>query len=444
MSESIGLGQIALDAEDIYWVEMRPSEGGRHVIVRRTLEGQVSDVTPAPYNVRTRVHENGGGAFTVSNGVVYFSNFSDQRLYRQGPGQQPHPMTPEGDIRYADAVIDPARRRIICVREDHTVSGREPVNCVVRLGVNSNQQVQVLASGRDFYAAPRLSPDGKMLAWLAWDHPNMPWDGNGPWVAPINDDGTLENGTLVAGGVIESIFQPAWSPDGVLYFVSDRGGWWNLYRWRNGEAEPLFPTEAEFGKPQWVFGSASYGFQSEQNIICTYNQHGVWRVGRLDTVAKELTTLDVPYSEMSRGDIKVADNKVVFEAGSSTEPMSLLQLDLDTGKIEVLRRSSSVGLDLGLCLNPRPSSFPPRTVLQLTHFITHPRTGLCRPAGREAAVAGQESRGTYRGHVRRPRLAKSILDQPGFCRAGRELRRQHRIWEGVPGTAQGQLEHRGC
>ncbi|HIC95807.1 TPA: S9 family peptidase, partial [Candidatus Bipolaricaulota bacterium] len=183
VSETIGLGWIALDGEDIYWTEMRPAEGGRYVVVRWTPDGQRTDVTPPPFNARTRVHEYGGGAFVVADGTVYFSNFADQRLYRQDPGVPPRPITPEADrsaersrrsLRYADGVFDRRRGRIICVREDHTDPTREAVNTIVSLDPEGNGGGQVLVSGKDFYSSPRLSPDGTRLAWLAWDHPNMP------------------------------------------------------------------------------------------------------------------------------------------------------------------------------------------------------------------------------------------------------------------------------
>src|SRR5262245_8246843 len=211
VSGTVGLGQIALDGEDIYWVELRPAEGGRSVVVRRTPDGRSSDVTPVPFNVRTRVHEYGGGAFTVSDGTLYFVHFADQRLYRQPGIVTPQPLTPTADLRYADAVVDRRCGRIICVCEDHMVAGREAVNTLA--GINlANGDRQVLVSGNDFYSSPRLSPDGSRLAWLTWNHPNMPWDGTELWVGEYKPNGSLSHTERVAGGVNESIFQPEWSP----------------------------------------------------------------------------------------------------------------------------------------------------------------------------------------------------------------------------------------
>ena len=170
VSGSIGLGEVALDGEDIYWVEMRPAEGGRMVVVKRTPDGEISDITPGPFSARTRVHEYGGGAYLVHEGTVYFSNYSDQRMYRQDSGEAPEPITPETDMRYADGCFDAARNRVICVREDHTQGG-EPINAIVAVDALGKAEQVVLSQGSDFCSTPRISPDGSTLAWLTWDHP---------------------------------------------------------------------------------------------------------------------------------------------------------------------------------------------------------------------------------------------------------------------------------
>ena len=352
------LGQIALDGDNVYWVEMRPREGGRNVIVRRTPDGQIADVTPAPFNVRTRVHEYGGGAFAVADGTVYFTNFDDQRLYRQRRDGAPEPITPSGGKRYADMVIDTQRRRIFCVCEDHETSSAEPVNMLASLPADGGTGLTALVSGTDFYSSPRLSPDGNKLAWLSWDHPNMPWDGVELWVADLDADGTVANAELVAGGTEESIFQPEWSPGGVLHFVSDRTGWWNLYRWRNGSAEALAPMEAEFGKPQWAFGTSTYGFDTDRRIVCSYATNGVWHVALLDTEAKRLEPIDIPFTEMGRGDIKAARGRVVLEAGASSQPMSLISIDLDSLEWDSLRKPSDTAGDPGYLSASQPIEFP--------------------------------------------------------------------------------------
>jgi dipeptidyl aminopeptidase/acylaminoacyl peptidase len=379
---TVGLGQIQLDGEDIYWVESRPAEAGRYVIVRRAADGQIADLTPASFNARTRVHEYGGGAYTVADGTIYFSNFADQRLYRQDPGAPPRPITPAVDLRYADAVIDPGRGRLICVREDHTDPTREAVNTLVSVALEGDEPGgRVLAAGHDFYASPRLSPDGTRLAWLVWDHPNMPWDGCQLWHAELGPDGSPGLTTLVAGGSDESIFQPEWSPDGQLYFVSDRTGCWNLYRYRAGQTEPLCPREAEFGVPQWVFGQSTYAFASANQIVCSYTERGAWRLASLDVASGQLTQLDLPDSAIAG--VRASAGRVAYLGGSPTAGTALVQLDLGDGVRQVVRQSSALEIDPGYLSAPEPIEFPTEQGLT-AHALFYP------PKNRDfAAPAGQ-------------------------------------------------------
>jgi dipeptidyl aminopeptidase/acylaminoacyl peptidase len=369
VSETIWPGESALDGDDIYWSEMRPAEGGRYVIVRRAPDGRIADITPPGFNVRTTVHEYGGGAYVVDSGTVYFSNFADQRLYRQDPGAAPRPITPEGDLRYADGVLDRRRGRLICVREDHTGAG-EAVNAIVAIALDGGRAAELLVQGRDFYSTPRLSPDGARLAWLAWSHPNMPWDATELWVAPVTEDGALGAAKLVAGGAEESIFQPAWSPGGVLHFVSDRSGWWNLYRLRDGQAEPLHPMQAEFGLPQWVFGMCTYDFESESRIVCVYQSDGVDHLAILETSTGAFETIETPYTLYE--DPQVAAGQVLFLGGAPTEFPALVRLDLASHRTEVLRRSSELVLDPGYISVPRAIEFPTEGGLTAHAFFYPP------------------------------------------------------------------------
>ena len=351
----VGLEQVRLDGDDVYWIERRSQEGGRKVIIRRSPDGRVTDVTPPPLNARTRVHEYGGGDYAVSDGTIVFANFTDQRLYVQRVGSPPRPLTPAASLRYADGVIDRRRNLLFCVCEDHTGHG-EAINTLVSIDLQGGGAGNVLVSGNDFYSSPRLSPDGSQLAWLTWNHPNMPWDGTELWVGKLNEDKSISDRVRIVGGISESVVQPEWSPEGTLYFVSDRTGWWNLYRCRGRKVEPICPMDAEFGEPQWVFGNALYGFDSESRIICSYAKDGKWYLASIDTVTGELNAVEIPYSAISR--IQTGGGRVVLIAASSTEPTSIVSLDLATRDLEVLRRSRELTVDAGYLSAPRAIEFP--------------------------------------------------------------------------------------
>lgn len=345
---ALRLDHIQLDGEDVYWVEGRASEGGRYVIVRRAPSGDLADATPAAFNVRTRVHEYGGAAYTVDRGTLYFANFADQRVYCQAPGAAPVPITAEGCF-YADFRIDRTRDRLISVREDHSAPG-EPVNTLVAIerpaGGTENPPVwheKILAGGADFYSDPIVSPGGQSLAWLQWHHPNMPWDGTELCLARFNADGTLGPATVVAGGPAESIFQPEWSPDGTLYFVSDRSGWWNLHRLRGGTVEIVHAMAAEFGKPQWTFSMVTYAFVSADCIAATYTQEGRWKLAMIDVATRAFTPVSLPVQPLES--IQGAPGALYFIGGSATEASAVTRLDLANRSISVLRSASGEPID---------------------------------------------------------------------------------------------------
>ena len=349
------LGQVELEEEDIYWYEMRPSEAGRLVVVKRFPDGETIDTNPPPFNARTRVHEYGGGAYKVNQGIVYFANFVDQRLYKTKPGSEPKPITPETELRYADLSFDNGRGRMFCVREDHRVKGGEAVNTITSMGLGGEDS-KVVVSGNDFYSSPRISPDGLHLAWLTWNHPNMPWDGTELWVAKLDQGGSIEEPEMVAGGLEESIMQPVWSPESVLYFISDRSNWWNLYRWRGGEVESVCQRKAEFAVPHWVFSMSNYEFESERSLICSFTEKGAWSVARLNTEEGDLETIETPYTSVS--DLHISKGHAVFVGGSPREAPSIVKLDLSTHETDVLKRSSDISVGQGYLSKPEPIEFP--------------------------------------------------------------------------------------
>ena len=366
----IGLEQIRIDGEDIYWIERRAQEGGRKVIVRRSRDGKITDVTPAGFNARTRVHEYGGGDYAVSHGVIIFSNFTDQRLYIQKLDSEPQPLTPPSALRYADGQIDRRRNLFYCVREDHT-GAHEAVNTLVRVNLVGDDAGDVIVSGNDFYSSPRLSPDGSQLAWLTWNHPEMPWDGTELWVGKLSSDGSVSEPEKIAGGVNESICQPEWSPDGTLYFVSDRTGWWNLYRWRENKSNR---------SARWKRNSANLsGFSAplfmdsnpQDDIICTYAQNGRDYLASLDTATKALSPIEVPFTTISQ--VRTADNRAVFIGASSTETTSIVSLDLTTKNFEVLRRSRESAVDPEYLAQAQAIEFPTADSLTAHGYFYPPR-----------------------------------------------------------------------
>jgi dipeptidyl aminopeptidase/acylaminoacyl peptidase len=336
---AVRFGDVTTDGDDLYWVEGRPEEEGRYVVVRRTADGRIEDVLPKPFSARTTVHEYGGGAIAVHEGTIYFTNYADQRLWRIAPGQKPQPITPEGKLRFADFVFDASRNRLVSVCEDHSKSDHEPTNRVVSVNL-SDGKVSTLVEGADFYSNPRISPNGRQLSWLAWHHPNMPWDGTELYVAQFAADGGLGKERKVAGGKDESIFQPSWSPDGTLYFVSDRSNWWNLYADRDGTITPILPMKAEFGAPQWVFGVTTYAFRPDGKMVARFTQAGKWRVLQIEPKTGQHQAIELPYSNVSS--IDIAGEHLFVIASSPTEPESLIDFNLSTHKLEVIRRSSSI------------------------------------------------------------------------------------------------------
>ncbi len=324
VADSVSLGQVALDGDDVYWIEGRPREAGRCVIVKNGV-----DITPAGLSARSRVHEYGGGAFAVADGVVYFVNDRDQQIYREKT-----PVTRVAGLRFADLAVD--GQRLLAVCEDHR-GGGEPVHSIVAI---RDGGIETLVAGHDFYSSPRVF--GEHFACVGWNHPNMPWDETELWL----------DGHRIAGGA--SIMQPEWSPDGVLHFIADFTGWWNLYRYRHGRIEPVWEGPAEVGAPQWVFGMSAYAFEAPGRIVLAFNQRGQWRLARLED--GKLTRIETPYTDISQ--VRANDRQVVFIGASPTEPASVVRLGGATSRSrpaaeprpdgrthEILRRSTSVTLD---------------------------------------------------------------------------------------------------
>jgi dipeptidyl aminopeptidase/acylaminoacyl peptidase len=344
----VSFGSLDISEDGIYWTEGRPQEKGRSALVFCPHGGDPVDVVPAEFNVRTRVHEYGGGAWFRDGGVVFCSNFDDSRLYRiDAPGAEPQPITPDPDephaLRYADGRVFGGGRLIVCVRESHGEG--EPVNELVVLPADGSSEPRVISTGRDFYAAPRPSPDGSRLAWLAWDHPHMPFEGTDLCVADLALDGSLSNGRRVAGSESESIFQPEWSADGLLYFVSDRTGWSNLYVERGGGVHALTSEEAELGYPQWVFDLTRYAFLADGRIACIFTRSAIDGLELLDPNSGRLEKVDLPYTSFYSPSLRSQGNQVVFPASSPTDLPVIVSLDLESDDRQIVRSSTDLELD---------------------------------------------------------------------------------------------------
>ena len=351
---------VRWDGDDLYWSELRPDDGGRIVVCRRAASGEIGDVTPPGFNARSRAHEYGGGHFAVAGGTVYFTNYADQRLYRQNGNEAPRPITPAADVRHADMALDMSRGRLYAVREDHTTGAKEPVNSIVSIDSegdsDADHDVFTVAAGNDFYSSPKLSADGKRIAWTTWNHPNMPWDGCELWVGDLDRSGHVVSSRKIAGGATESVLQPEWSPAGELYFISDRSDWWNLYRARGEGDEPICPRSAEFGAPQWVFGMRFYAFAGPDEIVCLYSEPGGTKLGRIDLSSGTMRHIELLYSGLSN--VQTNGRKAAVFAASSTLAERVLTIDLETGAQEVVKVSNPAHLDPGNMSLPKPIEFP--------------------------------------------------------------------------------------
>jgi len=338
----------------LYWAESRPAEGGRTVVVRCTPGGEITDVLPAGFDARSRVHEYGGGAYAVHRGVVYFANFADQRLYRLRPGEGPQAITPEPAVpagdRYADLTF--GEEFLICVRERHRDA--EAVNDLVRLPLDGAAEPRAIASGHDFFSSPRVSPDGHRLAWLAWDHPDMPWNGTTLYLASLSPDGTPGEARAVAGGRGESIFQPEWSPAGVLHFASDRSGWWNLYRLEGEETRPIAAVAGDAGAPQWVFRLRRYAFLADGSLAAVYSSPA--GAGLL-CHGEDGSTRALPVPGTWLSGIIAAGADLYMVAGSPTAFPAVVRLDPTTGRSEAIRAPEGPGLDATLISAPERVTF---------------------------------------------------------------------------------------
>jgi len=373
VEDVVTLGYPVVVDDVIYWTEGRPAEGGRVAVVRRGGNGATEDMFGPGYWARTLVHEYGGLCYAVLGDTVYFSNFADQRLYRVQPGDDPEPITAEptrpASVRYAAPVVSNDGHHLYCVRERHGTPGvaTEVVNDIVVLAADGEAEPRIVAEGHDFFSFPTLSPDGRRIAWISWDHPRMPWDGTELWDAALGPDGLPVNPRLVAGNETESVTQPKYSPDGRLHFISDRSGWWNLYVDDETGGRPIAPAEAEFAGPDWVFGQSTYGFLPGGAIVAIKSSAGLCRLLLLEAgTTKEIET---PYTEL--GSLASREGGVLVIAGSPRLSTSIVSVDLPSGQATVLRSGRSASVDDAYVSEPEPVEFPTEDGLT-AHALFYP------------------------------------------------------------------------
>lgn len=357
IADTIGISSPTWHQGDLFWIESRPQEAGRNVLVKREADGSDRDITPAPYNIRTRVHEYGGGAWLLHDGAVFFSNFADQQLYRQGFGDEaPTQLTYTEGLRFANGCVDKTRNRIVYVIEDHRGEG-EALNYIGAVDLKSGD-VTVLSRGHDFYSSPTISPDGSQLAFMSWNHPDMPWDETVIWLTDLAGEGVPSELDHVAGGNKNgrkiSVQQPRFSPGGTLFFISDESGWWNIYQY--GTDKSICQLEVEFGSPHWGFGLHSYDFLNEKEIVCNYGVGNVSQLATLTIQDGKLDNISLPYTDL--GGISLNGQMLTTGAASPITFPELITVNLSTGEHKAFKHSTTLELDKGYYSVPETIEFP--------------------------------------------------------------------------------------
>ncbi len=363
------INQLHVEGEELYMLHRQPEQGGRSVVARLNGDERIEELTPAPFDARTRVYEYGGSCFAVKDGVIYFSNFPDDRLYCHRPGRSPRPITAEGDVRYADLVIDRRRNRLICIREDHSPAG-EPTHVIAAVDLDGDEFGAVLFDQTDFVAFPVLSEDGRKLAWVAWNHPNMPFFSSSLWAADVQEDGSLTNIRQVVPEQEESITDPRWSPSGALYFCSDRSDWWNLYRWQDDEISAVCPMTAELANPYWNVGKTMYRFLSPSRVLAAYNENGTWNLGQIDVETGRRKEIPAEFTFIVL--LETVGEHAFVVAASPRRPRSLFKIDLNSGEYACLASSVQYSISQDYLSPGSHISYPTENGLQAHGFYHAP------------------------------------------------------------------------
>ncbi len=353
--DAVRLADTAIDGQWLYWLEQRPSEMGRGVVCRIGPTGAMQLLSAEGQSVNSRVHEYGGGAFAVADGVLYFVDAKTQQLFRQPEGGSAEPLTSAEGRRHADLFVDRGRQRLLCVAEQHQ-AGQEAENFLIAIDLVAPHREQVLARGHDFYAAPRMSPDGSLLAFCTWNHPDMPWESSQVVLAQLDAAGAVTGSKSIAGGPDESAIEPRFAPSGELWFVSDKSGFWNLYRWHGEQVVAVCSDAAEYGRAPWSFGGAQYAVLETGQAVAIRDSEGVSSLVMIEPITGVSTALPVPYSDLSQ--LRVSQHTATFVAASPLDAPALVRLDLMTGHLSVLHHSTALALDPDSVSEPVAISYP--------------------------------------------------------------------------------------
>lgn len=344
-----------MDGGSLFWLESRPAEGGRVVLMQSVAGAPAKEISPADMNIRTRVHEYGGAPYTVGNGKIFAVNFSDQHLYEISTGGTASLVSGQKGARYADIQIDAQHDRLVCIRESHGAEG-EPANSIVSISLQAPHAQTVLADGHDFFAFPRISPDGSKLAFIAWDHPNMPWDDVQLYVADLDGQGLPSNITHLNEGIDESVLDLQWSEQGELFFIADRSGWWNPYRHDGTSTTQLISMDAEFAGPLWSLGQRNYGFLNENTALFAHGGDGKAALTLLDLATGN--SRPIPTDCATIGNLVCAEGAAVFEAGFTDDTPALMRFDLATESLSMVARASSLPVSKNTISAPQTIEFP--------------------------------------------------------------------------------------
>jgi dipeptidyl aminopeptidase/acylaminoacyl peptidase len=384
LAGGLSFSEIRVDGDDVYWLEGRPAEAGRSVVVRRSIDGQEHDQIPAGFNARTGVHEYGGGVYAVRSGTIYFANWEDQRIYRVPENGLPQALTDPPEIargdRYADLTINGDNHWLCCVRERHRTKG-EPTNDLVAVSAIEPGLLRILMSGHDFYSSPRFSPDGRKICWLSWDHPNMPWDGCVLWVAEFNGDGSLSNEREIAGSQTQSITQPVWSPDGDLFFVSDISGWWNLTIWDGHSIRAFLEEESDHAEAAWQFGYSAYGFLKDGSLVLGADSANPATFRRFEMDGRELSGLGSEDSTTRY--VTTVDQCIIYVGASPVSLPEIVSVNSVTDTRFVLKKSSDIQLDPDGISKPYALTFPTTDNAEAHAFYYPPRNSQVEASDKE-------------------------------------------------------------